>query len=88
MTRINPEQERERLAARYAAMNDLELLKVGGDPAALTEWARETLRDEMRRRGLEWKPDPRSPKPVAEEEILKGLGIYPDRIAAGLSETF
>jgi hypothetical protein len=54
MARIDPEKERERLAALYAAMNDLELQKVGANPGALTDWAFETLRDEMEKRGLDW----------------------------------
>jgi len=54
MTKIDPEQERTRLAARYAQMSDLELQKVGRDPAALTEWARSALADEMKQRGMEW----------------------------------
>src|SRR6202035_4154749 len=54
MGRIDPQQERERLAARYAAMSDLELQKVGRDPGALTDWAFEALREEMSKRGLDW----------------------------------
>lgn len=66
MAKIDPEQERERLAARYAAMSDLELKKVGGDPVSLTEWARSALQQEMQRRGLEWRPDLRIAKPLAK----------------------
>ena len=40
MARIDPERERQRLREVYSAMNDLELQKVGEDPAALTELAR------------------------------------------------
>jgi hypothetical protein len=54
MTRIDSEQERERLAARYAAMSDLELAKVGEEPAKLTDWAFLALRAEMAKRGLQW----------------------------------
>ena len=54
MSKIDPEQERARLAARYAAMSNLELEKVGRNPAALTEWAHDALASEMRRRGLDW----------------------------------
>jgi len=49
---MDPTQEQERLANRYAAMNDLELMKVGHDPNALTEWARRALKSEMDKRGL------------------------------------
>jgi hypothetical protein len=54
MVKIDPEQERDRLAARYAAMSDLELQKVGQNPGALTDWAFEALREEMAKRGLDW----------------------------------
>ena len=52
MARIDPERERQRLREVYSAMNDLELQKVGEDPAALTELALESLRGEMARRGI------------------------------------
>jgi len=54
MTKIDPEHERERLAARYAAMSELELQKVTQNPGALTDWAFEALREEMAKRGLDW----------------------------------
>jgi len=54
MARIDPERERQRLREVYSAMNDLELQKVGEDPAALTELALESLRGEMARRGIGW----------------------------------
>jgi putative signal transducing protein len=54
MAKIDPEQERERLAAVYAAMSDLELQKVGSDPGALTDWAFEALREELNKRRLDW----------------------------------
>jgi hypothetical protein len=85
---VDPQQERERLAARYAVMSDVELKKVGGDPASLTEWARSALSEEFDKRGLEWKPEPRIAKPIAEEEILIRLGVYSDRNSAGLVRDF
>jgi ribosomal protein S27AE len=54
MGKIDREQERARLAARYAAMSDLELLKVGQNPITLTDLAFEALREEMAKRGLDW----------------------------------
>jgi DNA-directed RNA polymerase subunit M/transcription elongation factor TFIIS len=54
MGKIDPQQERERLSTRYAAMSDLELLKVGRNPAALTDWAFEALREEVAKRGVAW----------------------------------
>jgi len=88
MSKIDPEQERERLAARYAAMSDLELRKVGRDPAALTEWARDAFSEELKKRGLEWKPEPRIAKPIADGEIMIRLGNYPDRNSVGLIRDF
>jgi hypothetical protein len=39
-------------------MSDLELGEIGATPGTLTEWARELLREEMNRRGLEWREQP------------------------------
>src|SRR6266481_6186099 len=88
MTKLDPEQERERLAARYAAMGDLELRKVGADPASLTEWARAAFSKELNKRGLEWKPEPQVAKPIADGDILVRLGTYADRNSAGLVRDF
>ena len=54
MGRIDPESERQRLQHVYSAMSDLELQKVGRDPAALTEPAFDALQREMAQRGLSW----------------------------------
>jgi hypothetical protein len=67
---MDPEQEKARLMARYAAMEDFEMEKVGRDPAALTTWARSVLLEEMKKRGLEWKPEVPIAKPIDEGEIL------------------
>jgi Putative prokaryotic signal transducing protein len=88
MGNIDPQQERARLAARYAAMSDLELEKVGRSPSALTEWARDALAAEMHRRGLEWRPPLKIAKPVDEHAILIRLGDYGDRNTAGLVRDF
>ena len=52
MTNLDPEQERQRLAAVYAAHSDAELEQVAAQMADLTEIARETLRAELTKRGL------------------------------------
>jgi hypothetical protein len=44
VAKIDPDRERQRLNALYVQMSDEQLEKVGSDPAALTEWARESLR--------------------------------------------
>lgn len=57
MTKIDPENERQRLTMWYGAMSDDELQKVGREPRELTDWAFETLREEMKKRGLSWAGD-------------------------------
>jgi len=52
MARIDPEQERRRLAEFYAYQMDGELEKVAGQAEDLTDLGREALRAEMARRGL------------------------------------
>jgi len=52
MARIDPEQERRRLAEFYAYQMDGELEKVAGQAEELTDLAREALLAEMARRGL------------------------------------
>lgn len=52
MSRIDPEQERRRLAEFYAGQMDGELEQVAGQAYELTSLAREALRAELARRGL------------------------------------
>lgn len=71
MSRIDPEQERRRLAKLYAGMSDGELEKIAEESAELTEWAREELRPEMTRRGLEWRERPPvTQTPIPEDALL------------------
>jgi hypothetical protein len=78
MTKIDPEHEQERLAARYAAMSELELLKVGQNPGALTDWAFETLREEMAKRGLDWAgKDLPVPSQMVRPDTKEDLGNTP-----------
>jgi hypothetical protein len=84
MAKIDLEQERQRLAKLYAEMSDEELAKVGQDPAALTEWAQEALRTEMRRRGLEWRDaagEAEMPTP-REDDTLVLARVYADTMRA------
>lgn len=53
MARIDPEQERQRLTEFYAGQMDGELEKVASQAYELTDIAREILRAELVRRGLE-----------------------------------
>jgi hypothetical protein len=78
MAKIDPAQERGRLAARYAAMSDLELHKVGQNPAALTDWAFEALREEMAKRGLDWAgKDLPLPSKMVRAEAKEDVGNTP-----------
>lgn len=52
MAKIDPEQERRRLAEFYAQQTDGELESVSRQSNELTELARETLRAELGKRGL------------------------------------
>ena len=54
MSKIDADRELQRLRKLYAGKSDRELEKIGRDPATLTDWAREALRSEMLKRGLEW----------------------------------
>jgi hypothetical protein len=52
MAQFDPERERQRLAARYAAMSDEELRGIADDVRSLTDEAKAALRAEFYRRGL------------------------------------
>jgi hypothetical protein len=54
MSAIDPSRERARIASVYAAMTDEELQQAGEEPAKLTDWAFEALREEMQNRKLDW----------------------------------
>jgi hypothetical protein len=53
MPALDPTEERRRLTQFYAAMTDGELDKLADDPDSLTELAREALKRELDRRGLD-----------------------------------
>jgi hypothetical protein len=52
MTKIDPERERQRLAAFYAGQLDGELEKVAGEAYELSDLARELLKTELQKRRL------------------------------------
>jgi hypothetical protein len=54
MARIEPEKEVARMAGIYAGMSDEELQEAGALPGALTNWAFQALREEMKKRNLDW----------------------------------
>src|ERR1035438_5025341 len=57
VSEMDSDKERERLRALYGGMEDGELNKIASDLHTLTDVARETLRAEISRRGLELPPE-------------------------------
>jgi hypothetical protein len=58
MSQFDRENERQRLAALYGGMEELELEEIAADTESLTDVARQALRSEMLRRGMAPPPDP------------------------------
>lgn len=77
MSKIDPVRERQRLSKLYSEMSDEELEKVGNNPRSLTEWARDTLRQEMTKRGLEWN----EPADIEEESSEVPKVELPDELS-------
>jgi hypothetical protein len=78
MTKSDPQSERQRLRKLYGAMSDEELQKAGREPAELTDWAFEALREEMKRRGLSWAgQDIPLPSRVKHQEAGEDAGNQP-----------
>lgn len=75
MATRDPERERQRLAQRYAAMSEVELSEIAADARSLTDEAKEALRAEIARRGLdialgEPEPEPAPGGPVVLRRYL------------------
>ena len=64
MAKIDPEQERQRLATFYAGQLDGELEKVAGEAYELSDLAREVLKLELERRSLSVEFAEHAPVPV------------------------
>ena len=78
MLKIDPEQERQRLAKLYEALSDQELQEVGNNRMALTDWAFEAVRAEMLKRGLDWiGKDMPLPSEMIAGEAAEDLGNRP-----------
>ena len=73
-----PEQERDRIVARYAAMSDGELEKVAATGYELSEAARQALEAEIARRGLGVTLAPQPGFDVYELNETVTLGKYRD----------
>lgn len=72
-SKLDPEQERRRLADLYAAMSDEELEKLDERAHSLTAVARQALESELDRRELTGSPEP--PPPGEEMEVRKLVAI-------------
>jgi len=89
VTKIDADRELQRLRKLYAGKSDGELEKIGRDPAALTEWAREALQSEMLKRGLEWREShtERRPEMPDDGNVLLALRFYADTADAAKDKT-
>ena len=65
------EEKRNQVAQLYASMSDMELKDLAEEAWSLTETGRETLREELARRGLEFELD--TAAPAAPEVQLRNL---------------
>ena len=72
MTRIDHDKERERLAAAYAAMSELELANLAQDQRSLTEDALNALESELSRRGI---PFERQALTIADDPDVKLIAV-------------
>jgi hypothetical protein len=57
MSQIDPEKERQRLAALYSGMEDLELEEIAKDSESLTDVAKQALQFELSQRGIAIDPE-------------------------------
>lgn len=74
---INAAAEWQRLTELYREKSDEELIELGEDFADLTDTAKQTLRDEMKRRGL---ADPGAEKKKAAPVVVRSEGDLPAAI--------
>jgi hypothetical protein len=66
------------MSVAYSSMSNEELQKVGEEPASLTDWAFEALREEMQKRGFDW-ADTTMPLPsqITRSEQTEDTGNRP-----------
>lgn len=88
MTKIDPEQERQRLADYYSRQLDGRLEKVAGEAYELSDVAKEVLRSELAKRGLsadlaEYAPVPAKKAPRRGDPPEK----YPSEVSAAAQES-
>jgi hypothetical protein len=72
MTKIDHDRERERLAAAYAAMSELELASLAQDQRSLTEDALNALESELSKRGI---PFERQELTIADDPDVKLIAV-------------
>lgn len=72
MARIDPEQERQRLVAFYSGQMDGELEKVAAQAYELTDLAREALKAELARRGIDVRLIENAPVVAKEMPVMPG----------------
>jgi hypothetical protein len=90
---VDPENEQREFAARYAAMDDGELLKLALEPWALSDAAWDALEDELERRNLDV-PEPETPPQISALEkrnlvMLRRFRDIPEALLAkGRLESF
>jgi len=85
MAMIDPEQERRRLAKFYSDQMDGELEQVAGQAYELTELAREALKAELSRRGLQTKLIETAPVILKKEVAIQPGDPPPPAPAAPLA---
>jgi len=81
----NPDRERERLVESYGKLSDGELEKTAGEAYELTDVAREVLRVELSRRGLELEmaEDPPTDEPEVRQRVtLRKFRDLPEALLA------
>ena len=86
---IDPEQERHRLMDVYSRMADGEIEEIAEDAASLTGVAREVLRDEITRRGLDHllSDQDKSQDEAAEPEPMVTIRSFGDIMQAWLAKS-
>jgi len=82
MAKIDWERERQRLTELYFGMEDLELEKIGRDPGALTDVARQALAQEMSRRGMHLPASAPARVEIPESVVIHRYRDLPDATLA------
>lgn len=83
----DPERERHRLMDVYSRMADGELQEIAKDEASLTDVARQALRDEMARRGLDLDKSQDQAADVPEPVSMVTIRSFGDVMQAWLAKS-